>query len=241
MIKTAVILAAGLGSRLNDRTKTMPKGFLEIDGRTLIGMSIEKLLDAGIEHILIGTGYHQEKYLELETTYPEITCFLNPVYATSGSMHTLYHVKDHVTEDFLLLESDLLYDQSGLQHLIDLAQHDVILSSGFTQSNDEVYIEVDDQLNLKNMSKIRDELSGIYSELVGISKISYDLYKIMCNIYDKLDSRKIEYEQLLVKSAAHTPIYVSKIEDYAWCEIDTEDHFKRAIESVYPIIISKEK
>ena len=54
MIKIAIILAAGLGSRLNERTEHIPKGFLQIDDKTLIVMSIDKLLDAGIEEIIIG-------------------------------------------------------------------------------------------------------------------------------------------------------------------------------------------
>ena len=45
MIDTAVILAAGLGSRLKERTKEMPKAFLEIDGFTLIERSINNLLE----------------------------------------------------------------------------------------------------------------------------------------------------------------------------------------------------
>jgi len=241
MIKTAIILAAGLGSRLNNRNPAIPKGFLEIEGRSLIGMSIEKLLDCDIEKILIGTGYHQEKYLELEMIYPEITCVFNPVFAESGSMHTLYNIKDHVSDDFLLLESDLLYERSGLAHLITTSNENIILSSGFTNSNDEVYIEVDADQNLRNMSKIRSELSDIYAELVGISKISYALYRSMCDIYEKQESKKIEYEQILVKAALEQNIRVSKIEDYIWCEIDTEEDYERALKKIYPNILKKEK
>ena len=44
MITTAVILAAGLGSRLKDRTKLKPKGFLEVEGISLIQRSVDNLL-----------------------------------------------------------------------------------------------------------------------------------------------------------------------------------------------------
>ena len=69
MIKQAVILAGGLGSRLKDKTKTMPKGFLEIGGTAIVEQSIQKLLACGIEKIIIGTGHCSEYYDQLAQKY----------------------------------------------------------------------------------------------------------------------------------------------------------------------------
>lgn len=55
MVDTAVIVAAGLGMRLKDRTKYKPKGFLVIGEKTLIERSVENLLEFGIKNIIIGT------------------------------------------------------------------------------------------------------------------------------------------------------------------------------------------
>ena len=69
-IKTAVILAAGMGSRLNDVTNDeIPKGLLKINGKTLIERSIEKLRSIGIEKIYIVTGHLSFKYDELANKY----------------------------------------------------------------------------------------------------------------------------------------------------------------------------
>ena len=65
MIAQAVIMAGGLGSRLGSRTKDMPKGFLEIGGTAIVEQSVRKLIAAGIEEIIIGTGYHKEFYEDL--------------------------------------------------------------------------------------------------------------------------------------------------------------------------------
>ena len=54
MIRQAVIVAGGLGSRFGDRTKLMPKGFIEIDGVPMVERSVQKLIAAGIEEIIIG-------------------------------------------------------------------------------------------------------------------------------------------------------------------------------------------
>ena len=51
MIKQAVIMAGGLGSRFGNRTQAMPKGFIEIDGIAMVERSVQKLIAAGIEKI----------------------------------------------------------------------------------------------------------------------------------------------------------------------------------------------
>ena len=65
MLNTAVILAAGLGSRMGEITKKMPKGFIDIGGSAIVRQSIEKLIDVGMERILIGTGYLSEVFEKL--------------------------------------------------------------------------------------------------------------------------------------------------------------------------------
>lgn len=65
MIRQAVIMAGGLGSRFGGRTKAMPKGFIEIDGIAMVERSVQKLIAAGVEEIIIGTGHCYEYYDEL--------------------------------------------------------------------------------------------------------------------------------------------------------------------------------
>src|SRR5262249_6904885 len=107
MIRTAIILAAGYGSRIGLYEK--PKGFLNIAGRPLIEYSIQSLLMYGIEKIVIGTGFKSEFYERLARRYPQIIVRKNEHFLTSGSLTTLCCLQDLIEEDFLLLESDLLY------------------------------------------------------------------------------------------------------------------------------------
>ena len=55
-IKTAAIMAAGLGTRFGRYTENIPKGFIEAGGKPMVVRSIETLLDCGIDRIIIGTG-----------------------------------------------------------------------------------------------------------------------------------------------------------------------------------------
>lgn len=230
MIQTAVILAAGLGSRLQEVTKDRPKGFLTIGDNPIIEESIVKLIDCGIENILIGTGYKAEYYEELSTRYPQITCIYNELYTTTGSMYTLYTMKGVISGDFLLLESDLVYDKEGLRKLLQSQSPDVILTSGITHSDDEVYVEVTNDDCLANMSKDKRQLRSVHSELVGISKISFKTYQKLCeyaNLFFQ-NNLSLEYEQALVSIAQDVNVSVLKIEGYIWTEIDNSFHLSRA-------------
>ncbi len=243
MIRTGVILAAGLGSRLGEKTRDKPKGFLLLDNKPIIEWSISKLIGQGIDNIIIGTGYLGEEYEKLAGKYPVIRCVKNERYENTGSMYTLYNLKDHIFDDFILLESDLIYDKAGLTALLQHTWPDVILASEFTYSNDEVFIETNQNQFLVNMSKRKEELAGTDAELVGIIKISYPTFKLMCDYAERniKGNPMLDYEDVLAGICQKTGIYVHKLEDFAWCEIDDENHWHKAVTDVYPKIKAREE
>ncbi len=242
-MRTAVIVAAGLGSRLKGITNGRPKGFLTIGDKPIVEQSIIKLIEHGIDRILIGTGYRSEDYEQLMRKYPVVFCVKNSFYESTGSMRTLYNLREHLDEDFILLESDLIYDASGLRMLINDIHQDAILASGKTHSQDEVYIETDDESFLKNMSKDPKAVSSIDTELVGISKISRETFLRMCEYAERAfpDIPQLDYEYALVGVSRERQIYVKKITDFTWCEIDDENHLNRARQHVYPRIEEHEQ
>lgn len=243
MVETGVILAAGLGSRLGDMTESKPKGFLSLEDRPIVEWSICKLIEQGIKTIIIGTGYRCEAYEQLAEKYPQVKCVKNEQYENTGSMYTLYKLRDCISDDFILLESDLIYDKTGLAHLLQREESDVILASGLTGSNDEVLIETDKNGRLVNMSKNKDELSRIDAELTGITKLSYATFKLMCNFVENNlgFTSNLDYENVLAGICQTTDIYIYKLEGFAWCEIDDKSHWQRAVTEIYHKIKVREK
>ena len=234
MVKIAVILAAGLGSRLKEKTKLQPKGFLELENISLIKRSVDNLIESGIEKIYIGTGYLSEVYERFALDYPQITCIKSDKFRSTSSMYTLYNMKKDLNDDFLLLESDLLYEIAALKKILQDDKKDIILASGKTNSNDEVYIEASKDGYLINMSKSINELKSIYAELVGISKISISRYKMMCSSFKNQKNIKMDYEYIMVQTSKTKPFFVKKIEDLIWCEIDDSKHLNRALIKILP-------
>ena len=247
MIRQAVIMAGGLGSRLKGRTTAMPKGFIEIDGIAIVERSVQKLFAAGIEEVIIGTGHCSEWYERLAEKYHCITLAKNERYADTGSMGTLACCAEKVHGDFLVLESDLIYDDIGLAVLINDQNKNVILASGATKSGDEVYLEADADDNLVRHSKKREDLGVIYGELVGITKLTKGTLDAMVTYCrEHLDDQpKMEYETAMSAVSSSTKnarkkIAINKIEHYAWREIDDESHLEMATNTVYPLIKENE-
>ncbi|HCW54685.1 MAG TPA: nucleotidyl transferase [Clostridium sp.] len=249
-VKTAVILAAGMGSRLSEITKDeIPKGLLSINGKTLVERSIEKLRSIGIEQIYIVTGHLSFKYDELLSKYTFIKTKKNRKYKATGSMTSLAILENDIKEDFLLLESDLIYEVYALIRAINYEKDDCILLSGKTNSGDECYVEVRDD-NLYKISKNINEIDKVYGELVGISKISYGLYKSMIKEYKKFNfdaeqtydfldykenaSRKYDYENAIFDAAKERSVGYLKIHNLVWGEIDNKDHLERIKREVLP-------
>lgn len=243
MVKTAVVLAAGLGARLNHETEEIPKGFLKINNEVLIKRSINIMLRHNIEKIIIGTGYLSHFYEQLSEEYPNITTKKSNIYGDTRSFYTLYNMRDIINEDFLLLESDLLYEEKAIDHLQMCKERDIILASGKTNSQDEVFIETDENMMLVNMSKNKDELKKIDGELVGISKISLATFKKVCFFHQENATliKNIDYEIALTNYSRINAIKVDKIDDLVWTEIDNQEHFNRAINVIYPKLMEKGK
>lgn len=229
-------MAAGVNARLNGNIASMPKGFIEIDNRSLIERSIGTLMANSIEKIIIGTGYLSEHYDRLALNYDCVVTHKNDQYKTSGSFFTLYSLKDVIQEDFLLLESDLIYENLAITHLRESDLADIILASGRTYSGDEVYIETDQNEMLIRMSKNETDLASVFGELVGISKFSIQTYRNVCALLEGQNDilRSLEYEHAFSKLSRMHPIKVDKVEQLVWAEIDTIQHLNRVKELVYP-------
>ena len=239
MTKTAVIMAAGMGTRFGSMTEERPKGFIEADGKAMVVRSIETLISCGIERIIIGTGYLRECYEALAAQYPQIACCFSPRYADTNSMYTLYNCREMIgDDDFLLLESDLVFERRAISALLDCPQPDVMLITPVTKFQDQYYVERNADGVLTNCSVNKDEVS-VSGELVGIHKLSNTFYKKMCADYaskvDELPKLGYEYE-LLSMSKEISPVYVLCEEGLKWYEIDDIDDLQYAEEHVVPFL-----
>ena len=238
-MRTAVIMAAGLGSRFGELTVEMPKGFVQCGGMSMIERSILTLLDCGITRIIIGTGHMKECFETMRDKYPQIECVFSPKYAETNSMYTLWNCRDVVgKEDFLLLESDLIYEKRAITALMECEEPDVMLITPVTKFQDQYYVEHDGLGRLVNCSTDESQIIPA-GELVGIHKLSNEFYRIMCEDYEMKisDYPKLGYEyELLHISRTIRSMFVLKEDGLKWYEIDDIDDLKYAEKKVLPYL-----
>jgi choline kinase len=243
MIRSAVILAAGRGTRLGAMGAMHPKGFIELGGRAIIETSLARLTRTGIERVCIVSGHLDGFYRDLAQRHPEVTLIHNERFADSGSMYSLYLARQAVVEDFLLLESDLIYEQRALTTLLAATSPDTLLVSGPTGSGDEVYVEAAAG-RLTGLSKQRAALAGeVIGELVGITRLTPACLAAMCRHAEGVfrETLHLEYEQALVAAGREMSVACALVPDLAWSEIDDAQHLARAQTRVYPAICDNDR
>lgn len=109
----AIILAAGLGSRLGEYTTERPKGMVQFFGEPLIGHQLNVLRSAGITDIVIVRGYRAEKI-----DFAGVRYYHNPDYATTNMVATLFSAMPELVGDVIVLYADILYEPRVIEAVI---------------------------------------------------------------------------------------------------------------------------
>ena len=230
-ITQAVILAAGMGARLKELNNGIPKGFISLeDDKPIIENSIKTLLSYGIRDIIIVTGFMNEYYENLRSKYPQIKTVRNEKFSETGTMYSLWCARKLINTDFILLESDLIFETRAISELLESPVKNSLLITGKTEAGDEVYVEADGDW-VKQISKDKKVLGSIVGEFIGVSRLSYDFYLQLIRIAEKSFESDLNFSydmDCFVTVADKTPLGFLKIENLLWAEIDDALQLQRA-------------
>jgi choline kinase len=122
----AIIMAAGVGSRLKDINADRPKCLILADGVSLISRSVALLQDHGISDITVITGYKSE--LIHEELAGRVEYLHNPYFRVTNSIASLWLAKDLLCEDVILMNADLYYEPAVLDIALAQTGNAVMLS-----------------------------------------------------------------------------------------------------------------
>ena len=104
-VERAIILAAGIGKRMNPVTLGTPKPLVKVNGVRMIDTIIKALYQNDITEIYIVVGYLKEQFCEIWNEYQGITLIENPYYATCNNISSLYVARKYL-ENAIILDGD---------------------------------------------------------------------------------------------------------------------------------------
>ncbi|MCH5164087.1 MAG: phosphocholine cytidylyltransferase family protein [Clostridiales bacterium] len=119
----AIILAAGMGKRLKELTKNNTKCMVKVGGITLIERLLKQLEPYKLSRIVIVFGYKGKTlvdYVQSLNIQTPVEFVENPIYEKTNNIYSLYLAKEYLAaEDTLLFESDLIFEDSVIQTVIN--------------------------------------------------------------------------------------------------------------------------
>ncbi len=174
---TAIILAAGKGTRLRPLTDDIPKCMVEIDGKPMLEWQLDLLTDAGIENIVVVTGYLEDKI-----RYPQITKVHNPEYSSTNMVYSLFCAEEYLQGDLIISYGDIIYSDEVLQKLMD-SDEDIVIASDeewlpyWKQrcddplSDAETFQKAEDQ-KVRSLGQMPESAKEIEGQFIGLTKLS---------------------------------------------------------------------
>jgi thiamine kinase-like enzyme/choline kinase/predicted transcriptional regulator len=221
-VKTAVILAAGFNNNFE-----VPVGLLKIEEIPIIEYIIRSLTNAGIEKIFIVVGHQKEMY-ERYFGKRHITLVENPRYKWTGTMASLAVLKNDLKEDFILVDSNQIYEESAISSMLEAQYDNCMLLVSPSDSDDEAYVELDKDGAIFKISKDMKQLNKIDAELLGMYKISHLLFEKMLEYYSENENPFLNCEYAIEAIGRIYNIYGVMVDDLVWCLIETPEHYRKA-------------
>ncbi|TAK04865.1 hypothetical protein EPO33_02610 [Patescibacteria group bacterium] len=115
---TGVILAAGMGTRLGEMTRDIPKPLLAVNGKPLIAYGTDWMRAAGAERVVVVGGYRIEQLRAFLSAHdPDVIVAENPDFATTQRMVSLLAAEPHVTGDLLVQDGDYIFTRAAAEAL----------------------------------------------------------------------------------------------------------------------------
>ena len=242
-----VMLAAGLGSRLGQASAEIgPKVLMQFGGKSLLERHIDICKAQGISELVLGVGFQHDKIQhEIERLGAEsfVRTLFNKDFE-QGNIITLSVLRDEFCcgEAIILMDADILYDESLLERLIKSQHSNCLLFDRSFEPDDEsvkICIREGDIIEFRKWLTADSDFCG---ESVGLFKFSAEIAtKIMlqADLSLRQGRRHEPYEETIRDVLLTSPRGKFAFEDITglpWIEIDFAEDVERAKTDILPRI-----
>ena len=233
----AIILAAGMASRLRPLTLTTPKSLLKVGERSLLQRSMDALIANGVTEFCIVTGYlHDMIEVFVKEQYADIiqvTYIYNKVYETTNNIYSLWLARPFAEgQEVLLLDSDLLYDPQIVTRVIATEAPNVLTLIKHDLGDEEMKVVTDAQGSIKEISKTCNPADAA-GESLGIEKMGKEYTKALYHELEPMMNEEhlenVFYERAFERLIPQGHTYqVLDVTELFSCELDTIEDFENA-------------
>ncbi len=227
-ITTALLLAAGAGTRLLTRTNGLPKCLTEVCGISILGRLLSCLVEEGYKRLVVVVGYGGEQireYLDTHASGLEIQCIDCFEYATTNNIYSLWLAREHIRAPFVLIESDLVFD-SRLLGLMRVNNR--IAVARFRSHMHGTTVSFDDSGCVASFRVGAVHDTRLAYKTVNLYSLSLPLWhEVGRRLEQRIASGRVHdyYEVVFADMAAEglLPLQAVSFDNGRWCEIDTPD------------------
>ena len=227
----AILMAAGMGTRLRPLTLNTPKSLIEVNGMSLLERQIINLREVGIDEIIVLTGYLHEKFDDLVKKYNLIKV-INDKYDVYNNIYTMYLVREYL-EDAYVIDADQYITRNFLPK--EMPSTSVYYSACKENIKGEWIFKCDEQGKIYgiDIGKEGDKPNYIMSGASFWSaKDGRLIGKKVQEAVEANHSMDIYWDNIAVDNLSHMDVYIEKIDSNDIFEIDSLedlDYLKRTL------------
>ncbi len=225
-VRTALLLAAGTGSRLSPLTDSTPKCLVTVNEISILERLIATLQAHNFNRLVIVIGHQGEcirEYLGTRKAGMDITYISSPLYKTTNNIYSLWLARKVIDEPFLLVESDLVFDT---EMLTDMLYPDRIAVAKIEPWMNGTTVTVNEHMEIDAFHNVTVTPGEEHFKTVNIYSLSSATWQVVKQRLDHYISNNMVngyYETVfadMVKEGclSFTPVF---FDTSSWYEIDT--------------------
>ncbi len=243
----ALIIAAGLGSRLKKHTENLPKCMLDFGGKTLLQRQLDAYKKCGVKDISLIKGYKKEKI-----NYKGIQYFENTEYKNNNILNSIFYAEKIINGNIIISYSDILFDSSVVERTLN-SDHDISVvvdidwRGYYVGRKDHPISEAENVIfnsnnEVERIGKINTGKEEVHGEFIGMIKLTDRGSQIFKEHFHRL--KKIYWNKPFQRAKTFQKAYLTDfiqelvdigikvhcvIIESGWKEIDTVEDYKKAL------------
>jgi choline kinase/transcriptional regulator with XRE-family HTH domain len=243
----ALIIAAGLGSRLKKHTENLPKCMLNFGDKTLLQRQLDVYKKNGIKDISLVRGYKKEKI-----NYKGIKYFENTDYKNNNILNSIFYAEKVINGNMIISYSDILFDTSVVERTLN-SDHDISVvvdidwRGYYVGRKDHPISEAENVIfnsnnEVEKIGKINTGNEEVHGEFIGMIKLSNrgtEIFKEHFHRVKKIHWNK-PFQRAKIFQKAYLTDFIQELVDIGikvhcviiesgWKEIDTVEDYRKAL------------